>query len=683
MANPGIIIPGKAKRDAELAANRARTDKIAEELKKNKNPVVITKQNEYYYVRDQQGKITVYKNPNYDSQQQQQAAVDEQAQQKAQQQASVDAVYSAGQQGSLGPVRKREAGPTSNLSNPPIRSPDVPKSYPSFDTTKRISAAPKMGLGQRAENVVRNIYDQQVVPRAANTYEGAKRTLGPEGLNVNADVLTAVTAGTLPVFGAAGSAGRAATGTVTNKLLSYGPEFLYKTPFVADASRFVIGAGLSLGGGYAASEVPKRSTEQVVGISNNDVNVGLQAQTKNVGGGIANNIKYGISIGLAPESAKKAGRTAVYDAAINRGLSPDQARAEVDKYEKVRKSTIIGEVGGNLLANTASEELGQGLVVGGLKSTSKKFAEGSTKRFFQSAIYTGLRIAPAGAVEGATVTVVQNVARGNQLSQGVLTNSLIGSGTAGVLGGTVVGFSAVGTPRATGISKGMQIALYATDPYEYPGDLSQRLVTKANSKFFGTPVFTPTITATKTADNGKTKVSNFVMTNTIESSPQSNKRWAGFNVDTYLNTFGKKAPVNTNSNVRVNPFSNVLVNNDIPLPTNVITPVNTKTDVPVFPNINTNENTYINTNTNINTNVNIPVNTIVPLGRLFPPVPLMVPFDLNYGAGGKGRKGVKYVNELALGNNLMLELQGNGVFGNGGKPLKRSMVFSNGKKKRR
>lgn len=340
------------------------------------------------------------------------------------------------------------------------------------------------------------------------------------------------------------------------------------------------------------------------------------------------------------------------------GLTPSQVATGTNAGLQLRTEGAKADVLGMIAINAISEGVGRRYATEAFFNLGKKNIPATSWNIFKSA---GFATARAGAIEGAGIAIVEDITRAETLTpKKLLSYSAFGAGSAGIIGGTIVGTQFAKSTTARGLGKVLEFNSNIIDPYEKIGDFTQTASERFLLKFFGKtspkPIiyktganvftFTPSNTNTKTKTNNNKPILSLSLTNT-----------------------------NTNTNV----LSNVIT------PTETKTTTSTKIFNDVFTQANANVNTKIDifdntitTTTPINTPVNVPISTPVavpvnvniPFARAIPPI---LPLSFGSGTGG-GRSGGKtrrkYLNEVSIAGGLFNDLIGSRKVGDFSKTIK-------------
>jgi hypothetical protein len=584
------------------------------------------------------------------------------------------------------------SGPVSYVNQPPQKVVSQPlPSIPAQQTTRQLFPNE---IGVRAAEKQRPAGIDRYP--SINEVRSGRASLGEFFLGREPDKGVSYTSIQIPFsFGLAGE----------SKILRYPAikalETIKKVPGVgAIASRFPTISEFTLGyaGTLAAPEVAQGTaritqnkitrglkTGQAVDIGQNTARQAVQEK----GGSLGYDI---IGTSFTPQFAREKAEQAVIEFAKKEGYTREQTLGLVNQYRRESAAIGIGQIGGNIFANTASESIGQRLV--GVEF-AKETASFATKNSFSSVFKkVFVPIGTAGFFEGsATVALNQRAQRNNDLflpyletkpeklqggivsffdagtgkgvnqettyalydyrrytpyrlgrTGGIAAGGAFGTLSAGLIGGTVAGASASKYKKSANV---LQAITYATDPYELPGDLSEKFIRGRVASFGRVTVPEPAVFLGGKESHFGISYRGSVPTQTISPTSTSIFNLGGIKVPVYSPVpVSQRTPVNTRSDV--NPF--------------IITPVNTmiNTNIPEFEfNVqapsNTIVNTFINVNTPVNTNIPVPVNIPVTIPRaLFPP-PL--PFSsLPQGGSGfdyKGQGRNAYVNELSVGGALI------------------------------
>jgi len=345
---------------------------------------------------------------------------------------------------------------------------------------------------------------------------------------------------------------------------------------------------------------------------------------------------------------KKEYEKAIRESYKGSGLSSSEVDKRVNALLKYRSTEGRAEALSYLAAEVFGGEFtGQGLFRNLLASKAKTGARiaakgAGTKIGFLSGLQA---TAPAGAIEASVGTIAQQDIRRRERNVGeIVRNSLIGAGTAGVLGGFTIGTRVA---QKTGRSKVIQGIGYIVDPFELPGDITANYLKKAGQRVqrsFGrsiTPapgIFTPKgpeITFGFTPSQSTTQT---------QSQTKGRKR---------IKSIVPSQQVSTNlSQIQSNIASNI----NIPGQAQVTTPTETQAFSFTFTGTPAQTPSQAPSQTPTQTSTNVPINipVITPIFRAPPPFlpPLLGGFGES-GKGIKGRKRKRYVNELAVGLSLI------------------------------
>jgi len=353
------------------------------------------------------------------------------------------------------------------------------------------------------------------------------------------------------------------------------------------------------------------------------------------------------------------------------GATGEQLDLIVGSAKRQKSFRSVGETAALLEISRSAEGIGRRGVTKAFEKAGKKGVQIQKKEAFgQLFKISAPQIAKAGAIEGFTQEISQQTARGRDISlkeAGLM--GAVGAGTAGIIGGTIVGTKVT---RPT-VSKVIETGTFITDPFEKPGDvlqdISEAVTKRVTGKTAARPIISKTIaptdvlalSATKPGRAKKGGVLGFGATTTL--TPTKGKAVAPVITPSMVLTPTPETRTNIQKIISGKPgiFEPTPLPISPALPTPTITPTPTPTDTPIPINVNiptmAQEQTPVTvaTQTPISTLINIPTRT--PLLRVPPPVPLAVPFQ--FGAGGTAvRKRKKYVNELVAGKTLFNELVG-------------------------
>jgi len=301
-------------------------------------------------------------------------------------------------------------------------------------------------------------------------------------------------------------------------------------------------------------------------------------------------------------------RSIARDELESRGITGARQDAAVRALERQRFSRGFGEVAGLLAASAQTELLGRSFQAG----FQAKYGVGTT--FRQGFIKTFAPISKAGFAEGFGAEIAQQSARGEKISLGKAgAVGTIGAASAGVIGGTIGGFSASGSKvRRVFVERAADVL----DPFEAPGDVTAAAFSKGFSRV---PVaaITPSITPSFTTSVNTPAVA---ATGTPVSTPTPN-------VAANINTF-----VDARSNIGTG------------VPTPSTTPTPTQTIIP--------SNIITPSQTITSTAVTTPTATTTPtITPVVTPQTFFIPFVPSLGGGGgfgakrrrKGKRGKKTI----------------------------------------
>jgi len=343
------------------------------------------------------------------------------------------------------------------------------------------------------------------------------------------------------------------------------------------------------------------------------------------------------------------------------GLSGEKLKKAEDLTYRQGLFRSGGELAGLLEISRTSESIGRKQVAESFARKAQKGVTFESKKSFKKLFGASfLPIARAGFVEGVASETTQQVSRvqdANLKKAGLMGG--FGFGSAGLIGGSIVGLS----QKAPGASRAIELGTYISDPLEKPGDLLQDVAERISGKSFTraglkrvgvqgvgskaddilrfATVKTPTPVNVFSSAKTKTSIkkgSNIFSPSNIFSSVNTNiNQPTDFLGDTIINPF-TPTPVKTPTPIDIPIFSPgvptpSVPSPGVPTPTNIMT--DTQTDVPV--------------NVPVNVPINVPIG--VPLMRVPPPLPFFPGFDFSGSGSGRGgrRKSSRFVNELSVG----------------------------------
>ena len=358
----------------------------------------------------------------------------------------------------------------------------------------------------------------------------------------------------------------------------------------------------------------------------------------------------------------------------SQGLVGFQLQEAVAAGQRERVSRSIGEALGLVSISRFSESVGRrGVTQAFGKAAEKGVVVTEKKVGGQVFKLAAPRIAEAGAIEGFSQSIVQDLSRAQKVDPkraGLFAG--FGAISAGLLGGTIAS-TRIARPA---VSRTLNIAANIADPFELQGDLLQDAFEATQKRFLGKVAPKPTIFVqtdaskavrfgTLTPSAGKRKAPAPVISQApvsleaLVSAPVS----APVKTRVSVPTFGFGGPIFAPSPVKVPSF----IPSPVPSPVPIFTP--TPAEVPVT----TATPTFI-------TSFTIPTPT--PILRVPPILPLGVPSS---GRGGFGLgKPKAFFNELAAGKNLLGNLLGasSGIGASlaGATPKKKSKVSKKSKK---
>jgi hypothetical protein len=357
---------------------------------------------------------------------------------------------------------------------------------------------------------------------------------------------------------------------------------------------------------------------------------------------------------------KQAYKSALEQEFRAQGLSEAEVQSAVRVALKERESGGIAEIGGLLYISKSSEALGRRYV-------TEKFGELGAKGVVIAESGTGLKlfkyvapqIAKAGAVEGVSTAITQDMTRSQKSKPLQIAGyGVFGAASAGLIGGTI---AATQLSKPT-VSKTIEVASYISDPYEFAGDKAQDLtesVGKRLGKVYPEPKIhknTPTPAATL----------SFGVTANTKSNTQAK---ANSDIATFAPT---EVPVNTNVDINTKSNPQIYIKSVVgtKVPTEIFTPVsvpiNTKIDTKT--NINPLIDTPVDVPVSVAANIPVNINTATPFMRIPPILPLELPRMGGSGAGTTYSK-KRYVNEIAASSAVLNDLM-NSSFNNTEKLLK-------------
>ena len=414
----------------------------------------------------------------------------------------------------------------------------------------------------------------------------------------------------------------------------------------------------------------------------------------------AQSVTKGFGVSTGEERAFKA---SVRAQAKERGLSEAAGKELSEELARRRVITDVGEAGAFVLSSAAVERGGRAVIGREFAFLSRAGTTIKAKPVSGRLALIGLKeLAPLGFVE-ATVQEGKRAERKTGVVEGkqVLQTGLIGAGTAGVLGGAIVG-----TAGKRGIQKGLNIAVNIIDPFEGLGDVTEDILERS-AKRVGVRGFSAAgiITTGKgkgrafTFSQGKPKGIALTQTNIAAQSKQTSQQIAAQSKAITQSTsptavkgvsFVPSATVSPSFTFGITPTKTKTPAKGqtlIPVPSRTQTPsvITTETIVPTDTFIPS--ETFIPSPVVTETPVPVTTETIVPS---FTPVPTATPilrappplfppiFPPASGAGAgtvKGKK-VKFVDELAAAQGL---LAGSLGLKQARKPAKKKMK---GKKKK-
>ncbi|CAL7962179.1 hypothetical protein GAMM_330002 [Gammaproteobacteria bacterium] len=363
-------------------------------------------------------------------------------------------------------------------------------------------------------------------------------------------------------------------------------------------------------------------------------------------------VKAGAGLGVTLAAGTMVQKTAEKATELRRNIGLDlkkQSKEYVAEEKKVSKAVGFGAA--TLSANVVSQAAGISYV------KMDMFRKGASL----TAIERGKNIFAAGVGEGAGITYfAQEANDGKTIYLMAGSKNKLARGAEMVAGGVIGGVSAAGIDRliqSKRYGKAVEAAAYATDRYEYAGDVLEesfrgagafervrpvRINTQADTFFksFGAK----TTTDTKNMQQGiKTEVSLKQRVNSLVNTKSAVSLKENTMLQQRTNTM-----VNTNTAVTTNTNLPVFSNTNVPVTTNTNLVINTKTNVPVTTKTNVPVSTKTNTDINTETNINEQINEQV---KVFTPNIPFVAFGGGFGKGFAkgGRKALSKYKPSLLG----------------------------------
>lgn len=396
----------------------------------------------------------------------------------------------------------------------------------------------------------------------------------------------------------------------------------------------------------------------------------------------------GLAVGLPggtllPLKGREAFEQTVRQELTTAGLKGDQLEAGVEFARRQRVGRGVGEIGGALAVETGAESLGRfGVRQAFLSAGTKVIPE--KKIGIQLFKQTFGPIGAAGVFEGAGGEILQRRARGQEQSlAGTALAGATGGIFAGFLGGTIAGTSV----RRPITSKVLRVGAAIADPLEKPGDIAQDVLERVGKQFKRRTLLDPVVRTTeggfKLGLGGKARTTLFerfglkqrpgkVITPSIQAQFQPPEP-PGPKTLSQLVTFAEKQEKAVQTRARTRADNIRKAQEDIfgkRTPDGVVVPTPTDTRIGTFggrqqrsrtnieqsvdKNIKAADKQFQETNvfspTNIFSSTFVPTST--PLPRIPPPLPLALP-GFGSGQGTRSGKGVKFVNELAFGRQVL------------------------------
>lgn len=334
------------------------------------------------------------------------------------------------------------------------------------------------------------------------------------------------------------------------------------------------------------------------------------------------------SIPLVPLFAGKESefKSAVREEFKAQGYTGKKLDAAVSGAVKQRKAGLIGEGVGVFGANVYSEVFGQQLVGRAFQKAGSTTLKKAPSTLFKK---TGFQIGKAGFGEGVASELAMQEGRFEPFSaKKVGLAGAFGFGTAGLIGGSIAGLR-INRPT---VSRAIEYGAYITDPFEKPADITAAKTIKSLRLPVSTPAIvmpkSPTVTLTTTPTQTKTPTSVKTALNVL--APTKTKTTV-------------PTKIGTTTTVPITPKIPIQIQPEVPIQVPVNIPVNIPTSVPV----------------------NIPT----PVSRMVIPPPIPLAFPSGSGKGKGVGRGVKFVNELAIGQKLLAKSMG---FKTAAKPRPRS-----------
>jgi hypothetical protein len=309
------------------------------------------------------------------------------------------------------------------------------------------------------------------------------------------------------------------------------------------------------------------------------------------------------------------------------GLQGKELDTAVNAALRQRAVGLGGEAFGVLAANTISETAGQKFLTSSLQKagiTGKGFTQlTGGQRFLQ-----GFKaIAPAGAMEGASVELSSQIGRYEPFSaSNVGKSAVIGAGTAGVLGGTIASLRGASGLKPRAIGRGLETGLNIADPFEKLGDWTSSLLNRGGSRtargILDKRISVTTVGSTpsyvKQTETGGISVRNPSVT---KNTKGYTKQWttkvvtSSFtptkNVIKTENYVFSNSKTPTNTNTFVKPNTKTPTNAFIKTSTNTFVKPKTKTYINPFTNTPTQTNIKTNVPVQIKTQTQVPIQTFV------------------------------------------------------------------------
>lgn len=323
-------------------------------------------------------------------------------------------------------------------------------------------------------------------------------------------------------------------------------------------------------------------------------------------------------------------RKGVVDELTTQGFNPAQANEIAARVQRGSVVSETGEAAAMFSVNKISEKLGRQALGWSLAQKGGQVA--GKYGALSAGLFTGQRIAVAGAQEGALSYVAQQRMRNEKITAGgLLAYTGIGAVTGGVIGGTIAG-SPISTNRGVrAYGRAIDITANVIDPYEKGGDtladfsfkMTRRAGGQVPSPVYGlrpkviTPgVPTQILTTQKQTKQGSTFTD---IASYLQTKAKTKSKVATFtDIESFFPT---QTPTSTKTATRTGTKTT----------SRTTTPISTFIDVPVP--IPAQIMTPTSTPTQIKTPVTVP--------RYFPPIPpLGSGFSGAFGGkGGKAKKG--------------------------------------------